>query len=94
MRYLADDGKLYDTIKEAEAADNVAAKAKDERKAAAEKVEKAYAAMNEAREAYEKAVDSYNDELLKFCDKYGTYKKTLKPGDAYRLDPFLRFLNF
>ena len=38
MRYLADDGKLYDTIKEAEEADNVAAKAKDERKAAAEEV--------------------------------------------------------
>lgn len=97
MRYYSETTrKLYDTIEDLEAAEKEAEKAKDERKAAAELVEAAYTEVKEARLAYDKATQHYNEVLTDFCNKYGSYKKTLRAGDAIKLDPFwnLNFFNF
>ena len=95
MKYYSESvRKMYDTIEELEAAEKEAEKAKDERKAAADVVEAAYKEMNDARVAYDKAVQNYNETLSDFCNKYGSYKKTLRAGDVIKLDPFWNFFNF
>lgn len=78
MRYYSDKTqKFYDTEKACVAAEAEATRKEElqkieaerktnERKAAAEKVDKAYKAMLSAQQAY-------RDELSAFCEKYGTY---------------------
>ena len=95
MKYFSEkSGKMQDTVEELEKAEAELAVKKNERKEAAGKVENAYAAMKEAKVAYEKASQAYHDELVDFCNKYGTYKKTLKATDVFELDPFFKFFNF
>lgn len=95
MKYLSEVTKqAYDSIEELEAAEEKALKAKDERKVEADKVSKAYEAMKKARLEYEKATQAYQDALGAFCEKYGSYKTTLKSGEIYCIDPFFRFFNF
>ena len=85
MKYYSDvTKKFYDNANDCLAAEReqIAKQEKEdyekkriaaERKAAADKVEAAYKAMNEAQSAYKK-------ELEAFCHKYGTYHTSLK-GD-------------
>ena len=95
MKYFSEmTKKVYDSVEELEAAEKKAQEAKDERKVASEKVEAAYHVMKEAKQTYEKTVEAYNDELAKFCNKYGSYKTTLRPGELFNLDPFWKFFNF
>lgn len=95
MKYFSTETKkVYDTVEELEAAEKKALEAKDARKVEAEKVEKAYTAMKEAKKAYEVATHDYQQALSEFCDKYGTYKTTLRPGELFDLDPFFKFFNF
>lgn len=95
MKYYSEvTKKVYDSTEELEAAEKTALAAKDERKAASEKVEKAQTAMKEAKKAYEVATQEYQDELSKFCNKYGSYKTTLRAGDLFTIDPFWKFFNF
>lgn len=95
MKYFSTETKkVYDTVEELEEAEKAAAAAKDERKEAAEKVETAYKAMKEAKQAYEIATQEYQQELSKFCDKYGAYKTTIRSGDLFTIDPFWKFFNF
>lgn len=95
MKYFSElDHKVYDSVEELEAAEKKALEAKDARKAEAEKVEKAYGAMKEAKKAYEVATEEYQKALSAFCDKYGSYKTTLRPGELFNLDPFWKFFYF
>jgi predicted nucleic acid-binding Zn-ribbon protein len=95
MKYFSETTKkIYDSIEELEAAEKEAAAAKDARKAESEKVEKAYSAMKEAKKAYEVATEDYQKALSDFCDKYGSYKTTLRPGELFDLDPFWKIFNF
>lgn len=57
-----------------------------ERKEAAEKVEKARLALVEAQ-------NTFNEELTKFCEKWGAYHYTVKPGDKSWFDMFDNFFN-
>jgi hypothetical protein len=50
--------------------------------------------MKEAKKAYEVATHDYQQALSEFCDKYGTYKTTLRPGELFDIDPFFKFFNF
>jgi hypothetical protein len=50
--------------------------------------------MREAKKAYEVATEDYQKALSDFCDKYGSYKTTLRPGQLFDLDPFWKFFNF
>lgn len=95
MKYFSEiDHKVYDSVEELEAAEKKALEAKDARKAESEKVEKAYNAMRKAKKAYEVATEDYQKALSDFCDKYGSYKTTLRPGQLFDLDPFWKFFNF
>jgi phage-related tail protein len=83
MKYFSElDHKVYDSVEELEAAEKKALEAKDARKAEAEKVEKAYGAMKEAKKAYEVATEEYQKALSAFCDKYGSYHRTITSEDA------------
>ncbi len=86
--------KVFDSVEELEAAEKKAEEARDARKIEADKVEKAYTAMKEAQKAYEVATQEYNKTLVDFCNKYGSYKTTLRPGDMLKIDPFWSFFNF
>ena len=95
MKYLSEITKqAYNSVEELEAAEKKALEAKDARKAEADKVSKSYEAMKKARLDYEKATQEYQDTLAAFCEKYGSYKTTLKPGEIFTIDPFFRFFNF
>ena len=57
-----------------------------ERKEAASKVE-------EKRQALIAAQKAYQEELTKFCDKYGAYHYTVKSGDESWFNLFDNFFN-
>ena len=83
MQYYSEKTKrLYNTIKELESAESEYDKkqkeielAKKERSEAAKKVE-------ELRELAHNAADAYQQELSKFCDKYGSYHTTIVNPDG------------
>lgn len=85
MRYYSEKtGKLYDTPEAIEAAEKAydkekkeLEKAKEEKRLAAKRVEDAYAAVNEARK-------KADEELSKFCEKYGAYHATVKEANVRR----------
>lgn len=95
MKYFSTETKkIQDSIEELEVAEAEANKVKDARKAEAENVEKAFAQMKEAKKAYEVAAQEYQKSLTSFCEKYGSYKTTIKNGDMFNLDPFWKFFMF
>jgi len=86
--YSEETKKFYDSEKECAEAENKFVTERNNkaaaRKADAEKVEKSFEAFKAAREEYYK-------NLNEFCDKYGTFHKTisgkdiLKPIDLFDL---------
>jgi len=89
-------GKEYKSVEECLAAEKEYDKALAEKKAAEEKAlavakqqkevaiaeRKAFAEkVEDKRQALIKAQQEYRDELAAFCNKYGAYHVTLKPGD-------------
>lgn len=95
MKYYSETTKkMYDSIKELEVAEAEALKEKDARKEAAEKVKAAANQVNEAYLAYQTACEEHNKVLREFCEKYGSYKTTVRSGDIKTLDPLQELLNF
>ena len=71
MKYYSDiTKKLYDNVEDLKKAELEIANKAENRKKDAEKVEQAF-------EAYKKASKVYEDALLEFCNKYGSYHKTI-----------------
>lgn len=110
MKILSEKtGKEYASVDECIAAEKeydeaVAAKKAAEEKALAERKavqEKQIAERKEAakvveekRQALLAAHKDYQEELKKFCDKYGAYHITLKNGDKSLFELFDDFFNF
>lgn len=75
MKYLSEvTNKAYDTIEALEKAEAAVKTAKNERAVAAKEVEKAMTAAHEAQKVA-------NEKLEAFCQKYGSFKTTLKDAD-------------
>lgn len=75
MKYYSEiTKKVYDTVNELKQAEDAVNEKANARKLDAEKVEKAFENLKNARAAYEKA-------LREFCDKHGAYHKTIKNDD-------------
>lgn len=85
---------LYDTVEELEAAEKKAEKAKDERKAAADAIKLSADKVTEAYDAYKEACKEYDKLLAEFCEKYGSYKTTVRSSDIRHIDPLSDLLNF
>ena len=95
MKFFSEQTKrVYDSVEELEAAELEANKARDERKEAAEKVKAAADAVSDAYTAYQNACVEHRKVLTEFCQKYGSYKTTVKSNDIKTLDPLFDLLNF
>lgn len=71
MKYYSDiTKKLYEDVEELKKAELEVTNKAATRKKDAEKVEQAF-------EAYKKASKAYENALLEFCNKYGSYHKTI-----------------
>ena len=76
MKYYSEvTKKIYDSVNELKQAESEITEKANARKKDAEIVEKAFNDYQNARVAYEKAIKD-------FCDKYGSYHKTIKSEDA------------
>ena len=75
MKYYSELTKvMYDSVEELEKAEKEITNKTNERKKDAAEVEKAYEAMVSARKNYEKI-------LTDFCNKHGSYHRTIKSTD-------------
>ena len=80
MKYFSEvTNKTYDTVEALEKAELTVKNEKNERAAAAAKVNEK---LKVAREAQKEANDAIHD----FCEKYGTFKTSLKRDEIF--DPF------
>lgn len=71
MKYYSEvTKKIYDSVNELKEAEAKATEKANARKLDAEKVEKAFNDYRDAKAAYEKT-------LKDFCDKYGSYHRTI-----------------
>lgn len=76
MKYYSEiTKKVYDTVSELKAAECQVQDRANARKKDAEVVEKAFNNYRTARAEYEKAMKD-------FCDKYGSYHRTIKMDDS------------
>ena len=72
MKYYSEvTKKLYDSVEDLKKAELEVTNKAAARKKDADKVEYAF-------EAYKKAYKEYEDALMEFCNKYGSYHKTIK----------------
>lgn len=77
MKYFSEvTNKTYDTVEALEKAELTVKNEKNERAAAAAKVNEK---LKVAREAQKEANDAIHD----FCEKYGTFKTTIKDSDIF-----------
>ena len=76
MKYYSEvTKKIYDSVNELKTAEDEIQNKANARKKDAEVVEKAFNNYHTARVEYEKA-------LKDFCDKYGSYHRTIKVDDS------------
>lgn len=95
MKFYSETTKqMYDSVKDLEAAEAAALKEKDARKEAADKVKAAADKVSEAYVAYQDACKEHRKVLTEFCEKYGSYKTTVRANDIRNFDPLSDLLNF
>lgn len=95
MRYFSElTRKMYDTVEDLQVAEAEAMKEKDARKEMADKVQEASKKVSEAYDAYKEACKERDKVLTEFCDKYGSYKTTVRSNDVKMFDPLEELLNF
>jgi len=89
MKYVSDDGKIYNSLEECKEADKqyaeknkAALQLKEQRIADAKKVEEAFKVIATLEDEYNKkineAIDAYYKERNNFIKKYGSYHMTFK----------------
>lgn len=95
MKYYSDlTHKMYESVEELETAELAAKQEKDERAQAAAEVKLAGEKVAEAYQAYKVACKERDKLLTDFCEKYGSYKTTVRSNDIKTLDPLSELLNF
>ena len=87
MKYYSEITKnMYNSVEDLQKAEKAMEDRTNERKNAAEKVDKAYNNMVKARKEYE-------TELSDFCEKYGTYHKSIKSNEDFDYSAIKELLN-